>query len=123
MVVKKPRKRIDDKIIDKVDNCVSSFLKQVGGLSNGYCTYAKGSLDIKHNITVSGFALTFNTPKNDQRTGEQIRKLSDVLAKKIIKILTPYDVDTIEFTPIHEEYGCYTTEIHYIKESRLCLWV
>lgn len=99
---------IDQKCIQEIKTICSNFLKEHGGMLNGYSTYIEGATDINSSFVVE-------LPNNDTLTRAQIRNISNELKKEILNYLVQNNLNVIiRFIPKHIEHGCFNTYIEFV---------
>ena len=86
---------------------IAIFLKENGGLSNGFRTYVQGK--VWQNTHTS---LNWETPEQDNLTIKQVQNLGSILYEQILRILTIYDIESVEIKRRSiGESSCYETVI------------
>lgn len=100
--------------LDKVSEAVLSFLIKNGAYSNGYYSYASGTVTIKDEGTVH-----WDTPTaKEELTDKGKEKRGKELYKEIQAILKECNVDEIVIRSKDEGYGGMTTEVVYVQETK-----
>jgi|ERR1035437_5604002 hypothetical protein len=106
-----------NEMLSKIAETISKFLKEQGGLSNGYDTFIDSS--IKYN---SHQFIVFHTPQTDKLTGNELKKISSDLNDKLIKILNKYKYeDVVKIASIHTQHGCYDIEVSFKTSVKVSL--
>ena len=93
-----------EKVLQELSNIVSEFLEEEGGLSNGYLTYAKGSVGKSYIQPIK-----WSTPIKDELTVKEIKRKGYELNNRVIKCLKSYSMEECKIEKKHLEYGCFDT--------------
>lgn len=94
------------------------FMKEIGGMSNGYLTEINGTLAINMRGSISLF-----TPKCEDLTYNQVKKLGRDLEKLLHKYMEENKLKGVEFKfkSSHMEYGCFKINISYTIQERISI--
>lgn len=93
--------------VQQVKDICSNFLKDRGGLFNGYSTYIEGSTDLNSTFIVE-------LPENINRTRREIEEISIKLKSEILNYLVQNNLNVIiKFIPKYVEYGSFDTYIEF----------
>lgn len=84
------------------EELIAEFLKENGGSSNGYSTYAEG--EVKFNTYGS---IKWHTTRGyDDLTIRQVKVKGAELYEKLVSVLREYDIGQINISYKHIEDGC-----------------
>lgn len=103
--------------VQEVSSIIWSFLKENGGYSNGYSTYATGSVRPRTHSH-----LEWKTPKQLDMTIREVETLGSKLYDEILEVMDRYAMSTDDCLVIShiEENGCsrmrLTIEHNYVFE-------
>lgn len=102
-------------VLQTIATHLAESLKKHGGVSNGYETYASGSVKINE----FGLFKMF-TPDCNDMTIKQVRLLSGNTESELIKILKDHSFkEKISIEALHLSHGCYVTRISVTKGINL----
>jgi len=103
------KKKYQD-LLANIAKLIGKFLLDNGGLSNGYCTYAEGSVS-----TNSTGTLRINVNNSNLKIKELLdlgQKLEDQIKNLIVKTF-PKEEISIDIWKEYIEWGTYDTKIAY----------
>jgi len=104
-------------IIKEIGNYVKEFLKENGGMDNGYCTTVQGECDVTSEFS----DLEFYTPQTEKLTFIEHKELCDDLTNEIVKILKKYKKEGAIFRSQCLGNGCSSISVDIIEMGgRIC---
>ena len=109
-----------NKCLEEVSAVLLGFLVKHGAYSNGYYSYASGTVSIESEGVIS-----WDTPTaKEELTQKGKDKYGKELYAEIQSILKKYNVDKILIRSTDEGYGAMGTEVVYVQETRkrLPMW-
>lgn len=108
-----------DNHIKAISNIIIKFLKDNGGYSNGYVTYALGRVSVD-----SYGSIQWSTPKSDELTGKEVNKRGRELYEVIRKYMEINEINkTLIIENHHVEHGAYYTFISFKEPKHRLSWV
>lgn len=88
---------------------VVAFLKEHGGMSNGYDTWAEGR------PSRGGYGpIAWRTPTSENLTGVQVREKERELKNSILAVMAEYNVERVEIITGCDTSGCYRTYVKWV---------
>lgn len=106
-------------ILEKVKKVVIDFLKENGGMSNGYTTTLDGIVENDRNGI---YDLKWYTPKCGELTINEHEKMAKILKKDIYNIIKDSEIYALEFESRHIEYGCSRISVKVIESKSIISW-
>jgi hypothetical protein len=105
-----------EKELERIHEVLATFLKENGGLHNGYSTFVEGVV-AKRASTM----LNWSTPICGKLSIDDHRKLGEKIYSKIKNILIEEDIEECEITKTHIEYGIFETKIKLVESKVLII--
>lgn len=103
------KKMNEELILSQLESIIINFLKENGGMGNGYSTYVEGCIH----------SLNWDTPKKNDLTGHEYKDKCNELSKKLKDVIGNNAI--CEIVAKHIEYGCFEMTIRIIKEKKIHL--
>lgn len=88
---------------------VSRFLKEQGGMENGYETFVQGTVRRRTHS-----ALIVSTPRLEENTMIQNRILGRKLNDEIEEYIREHNIECVTFRSVHVEHGCHRTLVDFV---------
>ena len=113
------RNALNDKANDcllEVSRLIRDFLLCNGGLDNGYETWMEGTV-----CKNTHSHMVWRTPKCRDLTQGMLVDTGVIVYEAILKVINSYDIETLEVSHSHVEYGCHNTSVSFPNSFRVSL--
>lgn len=101
------------KLLEEIAKTIKEFLIKNGGYSNGFETWAEGTVS----LNVTGAVKLF-TPACQDKTYNEVRNLGGQLETKLKGYLKHNGIkETLSIRRFHVEHGAYQTEVNFEPQT------